>query len=64
MASGEASTSQKKLDPSVFQRLHPRAYLERFLAEGIRPDGREPAAWRDVSANVGMYLLYWIQESF
>lgn len=38
---------------SVFQRLHPHAYLERFLAEGVRPDGRAPRAWRDVSVNVG-----------
>ncbi|KAF8513141.1 ribosomal protein S5 domain 2-type protein, partial [Hysterangium stoloniferum] len=44
---------QKQLDPSVFQRLHPRAYLERFLSEGIRPDGRDPDAWRSVSINVG-----------
>ncbi|KIJ49546.1 hypothetical protein M422DRAFT_59277 [Sphaerobolus stellatus SS14] len=53
MASAKASTSQKKFDPSVFQRLHPRAYLERFLAEGVRPDGREPGSWRDAIANVG-----------
>ncbi|KAF8492919.1 ribosomal protein S5 domain 2-type protein [Gautieria morchelliformis] len=45
--------SQSKIDPSVFQRLHPRAYLERFLSEGIRPDGRDPGAWRGVSVNVG-----------
>lgn len=37
----------------TFQRLHPKAYLERFLAEDVRPDGREPAEWRDVSVNVG-----------
>ncbi|KAJ7650295.1 ribosomal protein S5 domain 2-type protein [Roridomyces roridus] len=38
---------------SIFQRLHPRAYLERFVAENIRPDGRAFDAWRDVSVNVG-----------
>jgi hypothetical protein len=25
---------------AIFQRLHPRVYLERFLAEDVRPDGR------------------------
>ncbi|KAG9020729.1 hypothetical protein FS837_007928 [Tulasnella sp. UAMH 9824] len=42
-----------QLDAKTFQRLHPRAYLERFLSEGIRPDGREPTTWRDVSLNAG-----------
>ncbi|KAF8551443.1 hypothetical protein OG21DRAFT_1369250, partial [Imleria badia] len=41
------------LRAQIFQRLHPHAYLERFLAEGVRPDGREPHAWRDVFVNVG-----------
>ncbi|KAJ7707738.1 ribosomal protein S5 domain 2-type protein [Mycena rosella] len=41
------------LKASIFQRLHPRAYLERFVAEDIRPDGRPFDAWRDVSVNVG-----------
>ncbi|KAG8216539.1 ribosomal protein S5 domain 2-type protein, partial [Butyriboletus roseoflavus] len=41
------------LRAQIFQRLHPHAYLERFLAEGVRPDGREPREWRDVSINVG-----------
>ncbi|KAJ7170658.1 ribosomal protein S5 domain 2-type protein [Mycena crocata] len=41
------------LKASIFQRLHPRAYLERFVAESIRPDGRSFDAWRDVSVNVG-----------
>ncbi|KAG8917387.1 hypothetical protein FRC00_013681, partial [Tulasnella sp. 408] len=47
------ATSGSKLDAKTFQRLHPRAYLERFLSEGIRPDGREPTTWRDVSLNAG-----------
>ncbi|KXN88999.1 Exosome complex component RRP43 [Leucoagaricus sp. SymC.cos] len=52
---------------AIFQRLHPRVYLERFLAEDVRPDGRvlgtvnkynqpgcgEGGIWRDVSINVG-----------
>ncbi|KAG5644807.1 hypothetical protein DXG03_007629 [Asterophora parasitica] len=41
------------LKAAIFQRLHPRAYLERFLAENVRPDGRPYDAWRDVSVNVG-----------
>ncbi|KAF9516830.1 hypothetical protein BS47DRAFT_1390417 [Hydnum rufescens UP504] len=41
------------LEAFSFQRLHPRTYLERFLAEGIRPDGREDDGWRPVSVNTG-----------
>jgi exosome complex component RRP43 len=55
-AVASSSSSQITPDPlqaTVFQRLHPRAYLERFLAEGFRPDGRETGEWRDVSVNVG-----------
>lgn len=37
----------------VFRRLHPHAYLDRFLSEGFRPDGRTPEEWRDVFVNVG-----------
>ncbi|KAI9568667.1 ribosomal protein S5 domain 2-type protein [Boletus coccyginus] len=46
-------SSDAALRAQIFQRLHPHAYLERFLAEGVRPDGREPRAWRDVFVNVG-----------
>lgn len=38
---------------AVFKRLHPDQYLQRFLAQGYRPDGRKVSAWRDVSINVG-----------
>jgi len=55
---------------AIFQRLHPRVYLERFLVEDVRPDGRsleemdsrtgsvisEGVIWREVSINVGMFL--------
>jgi len=44
---------QDALRASTFQRLHPRVYLERFLAENVRPDGREFDEWREVSLNVG-----------
>ncbi|KAH8118854.1 ribosomal protein S5 domain 2-type protein [Phellopilus nigrolimitatus] len=51
------ASSSKPQDSSLqaetFRRLHPRAYLERFLSEGFRPDGREKDDWRDVSVNVG-----------
>ncbi|KAF5387939.1 hypothetical protein D9615_000785 [Tricholomella constricta] len=44
------------LQASIFQRLHPRVYLERFLAEDVRPDGRALTAWRDVSVNAGSII--------
>lgn len=37
----------------IFQRLHPRVYLERFLAENVRPDGRPLNVARDLAVNVG-----------
>ena len=46
---------QESLKASIFQRLHPRVYLERFVAENVRPDGRQFAEWRDVSINVGTF---------
>jgi polyribonucleotide nucleotidyltransferase len=49
--------SQEKQDAlraAVFQRLHPRAYLERYIAEDVRPDGRTFLEFRDVYVNVGM----------
>ena len=49
-----------ELQAETFRRLHPRAYLERFLSEGFRPDGREIADWRDVSVNVGKYFYHLI----
>ncbi|KIO11225.1 hypothetical protein M404DRAFT_994885 [Pisolithus tinctorius Marx 270] len=42
-----------ELRAQIFQRLHPHAYLDRFLTEGVRPDGRTPEEWRDVFINVG-----------
>ncbi|KAG8783865.1 hypothetical protein FRC12_019280 [Ceratobasidium sp. 428] len=52
MASAQVA-SRADLEASTFQRLHPRAYFERFIAEGYRPDGRKSDSWRDVSINVG-----------
>ncbi|KAI0355465.1 ribosomal protein S5 domain 2-like protein [Trametes cingulata] len=52
-SSSSNSAEQDALKALTFQRLHPRTYLERFLAENIRPDGRDFDEWRDVSLNVG-----------
>ncbi|KAH6915988.1 ribosomal protein S5 domain 2-type protein [Coprinopsis sp. MPI-PUGE-AT-0042] len=69
MASSNPTPSEPSQDDSlkasIFQRLHPRAYLERFLSEGFRPDGRpisspssssspeDPSEFREVNVNVG-----------
>ena len=50
---GLPKEEQDALKAAVFQRLHPRIYLERFLSENLRPDGREFGAWRPLSVNVG-----------
>lgn len=50
-----ATIEQDASKAAVFQRLHPRVYLERFISEGLRPDGRQLDAWRDVSVNVGAH---------
>ncbi|KAK4704086.1 exosome complex component RRP43, partial [Phenoliferia sp. Uapishka_3] len=51
------STSASTLTPALFKRLHPRPYLEKFLGEGVRPDGRllssNDGGWREASVNVG-----------
>lgn len=44
---------QDALKAAVFQRLHPRVYLERFVREEIRPDGRAFGESRDIAVNVG-----------
>ena len=41
------------LKAAVFQRLHPRTYLERYVEEGVRTDGRAFGQFRDVYVNVG-----------
>jgi len=41
------------LKASIFQRLHPRVYLERFVSESLRPDGRPFTSFRPLSLNVG-----------
>lgn len=49
----ENQTASSSDEASTYQRLHPRAYLERFLEEGIRTDGRKGTEWREVALNVG-----------
>ncbi|KZP00287.1 ribosomal protein S5 domain 2-like protein [Calocera viscosa TUFC12733] len=48
-----SSSSSAKLDPEIYSRLHPRAYLERFLASSYRPSGRTPAASRPAQVHLG-----------
>jgi polyribonucleotide nucleotidyltransferase len=50
---GLTAAEQETLKASTFQRLYPRVYLERFLAEGFRPDGRSVDTFRDMTVNVG-----------
>ena len=50
---GTTDEAELQLRAEVYRRLHPRAYLERFLAEGVRPDGRTALDFRDVSINAG-----------
>lgn len=38
---------------STYQRLHPHAYLEKFLAEDLRPDGRGVAEFRALQVTLG-----------
>ncbi|KAF7789424.1 hypothetical protein EIP86_000368 [Pleurotus ostreatoroseus] len=52
-ATAPPQSQAEALKALTFQRLHPKTYLERFLAERVRPDGREPDEGRDVSVNVG-----------
>ncbi|GJN87896.1 hypothetical protein Rhopal_000851-T1 [Rhodotorula paludigena] len=56
----EQPAGPSNLTPTLFKRLFPRPYLERFLAESVRPDGRpagnqapQADVWRDASANIG-----------
>jgi exosome complex component RRP43 len=44
------------LKAATFRRLHPRLYLDRFLAEAVRPDGRAADEPRALSVNVGAYM--------
>ena len=52
-SNNDKSANSTATTAETFRRLHPRTYLSRFLAEHIRPDGREPSDSRDLSINVG-----------
>ena len=54
---------QDALKAAVFQRLHPRAYLERYIAEDVRPDGRSFLDFRDVYVNVGSCLSFRLADN-
>ena len=62
LESSSLSQSDEALKVAVFQRLHPRAYLERFLAENIRPDKRLCDGFRDVHVNVGEFIFFFFEE--
>ncbi|KAF9266804.1 hypothetical protein L218DRAFT_971217 [Marasmius fiardii PR-910] len=51
--SASSDNQDESLKAAIFQRLRPRVYLERFLAEKFRPDGRSEDEWRDVDINIG-----------
>ena len=64
-ARASSSLSQSEEDAlkvAVFQRLHPRTYLERFLAENIRPDKRLCDGFRDVHVNVGEFFFFFFKK--
>ena len=51
MSSG--AVTMEGVSAAAFRKLFPEDYLDRFLAEGLRPDGRAPTAPRDLSVHVG-----------
>lgn len=46
---------QTLTEAAAYKRLYPVEYLKRFVAEDVRPDGREKGQWRDVRINVGKF---------
>jgi hypothetical protein len=48
-------SAEDALKAATFRRLHPRLYLERFLAEDVRPDGRAEDEFRGLAVNVGAF---------
>lgn len=43
----------RNMDASIYQRLHPHTYLQRFLERGVRTDGRKEDDWRGMGINTG-----------
>ncbi len=48
-----AGADELGLSTTIFKRLHPRTYLERFLSASLREDGRRFSHWRHVSLVAG-----------
>lgn len=53
-----AAASSSALTPALFRRLHPKPYLDKFIASEVRPDGRPLAGtgserWREARFNTG-----------
>ncbi len=49
-AAAEGGTAEQA---AAFRRLYPAEYYGRFLAEGVRPDGRPPGRPRPLSIGLG-----------
>ncbi|KAI9346002.1 ribosomal protein S5 domain 2-type protein [Zopfochytrium polystomum] len=52
-AASAAAAAAFTLQASTFQKLHPAEYMRRFLAKGLRPDGRTLEAFRKVKISQG-----------
>ena len=52
------AVGHRKMDASIYQRLHPHTYLQRFLERGVRTDGRGVDDWRSVGINTGFYFCF------
>lgn len=58
-SSSAADTADPYVQATSYKHLHPRRYLDAFLSQGARPDGRQLSqnqsenAWRDVQLNTG-----------
>jgi|APGre2960657444_1045066.scaffolds.fasta_scaffold03135_6 exosome complex component RRP43 len=49
--------SAEVVDPEAFRQLYPHDYLQRFLAQGIRSDGRPLGRSRALSCAPGVAAL-------
>lgn len=61
----EASTSRAAT--LELKQLNPKAYIDTFLSEHVRPDGRDFTDWRQTSINTGEPvsdgLSWWLPRS-
>lgn len=49
----DSLANMSALDAQVYQRVHPREFLKRFLLQDVRPDGRAPMTARRSSITTG-----------